>query len=219
MLARLQSNPLETRSRAKWLHVAMALGSAAIGALGCATSRIETAWIDPNATSKSFALKRVLVVALVSDGAIRRASEDALVGVLRSGARGQSGELVAQPSYMLLADPELSDAATARRKVEAAGHDGAVLIRFVSTEQRVTVDPPTYTGGFWGPSGYGRVYDAGRIHTDTILKLQVSIYSLAEGRLLWSGVSSTLNPSKIDKLMIEVAEAVREELRERAITP
>jgi hypothetical protein len=63
------------------------------------------------------------------------------------------------------------------------------------------------------------MYDVGSVRTDTIVKLQISIYSLAQNQLLWSGVSSTLNPSKIDKLMVDVADAVREELRARAITP
>jgi hypothetical protein len=191
------------------------------GAMGCSMSHIENAWIEPTATAQSFALKRVLVVALVEDGAIRRATEDALVDVFRSGARGQAGQLVAEPSYRMLTSRELLDVAGSRRKVEAAGHDGAVLIRFVSSQQRVTVEPPMYSSGFWGPYGYGRsgLYDAGRVYTDTILKLQVSIYSLAEDRLLWSGVSSTLNPSKIDKLVVEVADAVREELRQRAVAP
>ena len=222
MIARLRSRESGARSLRRSLLVCGALELASIGALGCATSHIETAWIEPSATSRSFELKRVLVVALVNDGAIRRASEDALVDVLRSGPRGLSGELVAQPSYLLLSDHELSDPATARRKVEAAGHDGAVLISFVSSQQRVTVDPPMYSsGGFWGPYGYGRtgMYDVGAVRTDTIVKLQISIYSLAQNQLLWSGVSSTLNPSKIDKMMLDVANAVREELRERAITP
>ncbi len=215
MPARLEVPRSGARALGSWLLVCAALAS------GCATSHIENAWLEPTATTQSFALKRVFVVALVSDGAIRRATEDALVDVLQSGPRGQSGELVAEPSYTLLADRELVDAGATRQKIEAAGHDGAVLIRFVSSQQRVTVDPPAYTGGFWGPYGYGRapMYDAGRIQTDTILKLQVDIYSLAENRLLWSGVSSTLNPSKIDELVLDVAGAVREELRKSGMLP
>lgn len=216
MLARRNGPLSRPRSLAR-----SALVCAVLGALGCSTSRIENAWVDPTATPQSFELKRVLVVAAVNDGAIRRATEDALVNVLRSGARGQSGELAAEPSYRLLSDRDLLDAATARHKVDAAGYDGAVLISFVSSQQRVTVDPPMYGGGgFWGPYGYGAsMYDAGSVRTDTILKLQVSIYSLTESRMLWSGVSSTLNPSKIDKLVVDVADAVREELRKNAIFP
>jgi len=189
---------------------------------GCATSRIENSWVDPSATPQSFALNQVLVTALVSDGAIRRATEDAMDRSLSAGPRGQSGQLAVHPSYTLLEDRELVDAAAARKKVEAAGYDGAVLIRFVSSHQEVTVTPPSYGGGYWGYYGYAggaMMYDPGSVRTDTILKLQISIYSLAEGKLLWSGVSRTLNPSKIEKLVGDVTEAVRADLSERGLAP
>jgi hypothetical protein len=120
-----------------------------------------------------------------------------------------------EPSYRLLEDRELSDVGTARRKVEAAGYDGAVLLSFVSTEQKITARP-TYTGGFWGYYGRGGMWDSGYVR---ILRLQVSIYSLAEDKLLWSGVSRTANPRGIDALIREVAEAVRDDLVKRGLLP
>jgi len=205
------------RSLRSGLMIALVLGLA-----GCATSRIENAWVEPSATPQSFALKQVLVIARASDGVLRRATEDAMDRALTAGPRGQSGELKVHPSYTLLDDRELTDAAAARKKVEAAGYDGAVLIRFVSSHQEVNVTPPSYGGGFWGYYGYGggaMMYDPGTVRTDTILKLQVNIYSLAEGKLLWSGVSRTLNPSKIEKLVGDVADAVRDDLKERGLAP
>lgn len=192
---------------------------------GCASSQIETAWVEPKATAQSFALKKVLIVALARDGAIRRSTEDALDRAISAGPRGESGDLVVEPSYLMLNDGELADVPAARKKVEAAGFDGAVVVRFVSSHQEVTVEPPAYGGGFWGGGygyGYGGrvvMYDPGTVRTDTILKLQVSIYSLAEEKLLWSGVSRTLNPSDIDKLVDGVAEAVRDDLRDRGLAP
>jgi hypothetical protein len=207
--------------RSGWSHVGLALVLAA-SVVGCATSRIENAWVEPTATPQSFALKQILAVALVRDGVLRRATEDAIDSALSSGPRGTSGQLVVHPSYTLLDDRELSDVAAARRKVEAAGYDGAVLMTYVSTQQKVTVDPPSYRGGFWGGYGYrggAMMYDPGAVRTDTILKLQISIYSLAEDKLLWSGVSRTMNPSEIDKLVVGVANAVRADLEERGLAP
>jgi hypothetical protein len=197
-----------------------------VGLGGCATSKIESAWAEPTATPESFAsMKQVLVVAMVSDGAIRRASEDAMDVAVSSGPRGQSGDLVVHPSYTLLDDKDLGNREAARKKVEAAGYDGAVLMSYVSSQQKVTVTPPTYSGGFWG--GYGRygygggamIYDPGSVRTDTILKLQVSIYSLKEEKLLWSGVSRTLNPSDVQKLIGDVTQAMADDLRKRGLLP
>jgi hypothetical protein len=191
------------------------------GLSGCATSRVENSWVDPSATPKSLAFDKVIVVARTRDGAIRRATEDAMDREMSSSPRGMSGALVVDPSYPLLDDDDLGAVSRARPKVEAAGYDGAVLVSFVSSEQQVRVDPPTYVGGFWG-GGWGggsMLYSPGAVHTDTLLRLQVSIYSLEEGKLIWSGVSRTLNPDEVDKLVAGVAQAVREDLTERGLLP
>lgn len=194
----------------------------AVSFSACSTTRIDNSWVERTATPQSFALSKVVVVALVSDGALRRVTEDAMDDALTSGPRGIAGQLVAQSSYALLEDRDLGNADTARLKIEQAGYDGAVLLTFISSKQRVTVDPPSYGGGFYGHYGYGRgamVYDPGSVRTDTILKLQISIYSLTENKLLWSGMSSSLNPSKIEKLVVDVAAAVRKDLDERGLAP
>ena len=92
-------------SHARLVRVALTMMLAAsLGA--CATSRIENSWVEPTATAKSFALKKVLVVALARDGAIRRSTEDALARSIGAGPSGKSGQLVAEPSYRLLNDSE-----------------------------------------------------------------------------------------------------------------
>lgn len=192
---------------------------ACLAALGCATSQIETSWVEPSATPRSFEMHRVLAVALARDGAIRRSAEDAIDAALSSTPQGQTGQLSVDPSYRLLEDWELSDVGAARRKVEAAGYDGAVLVSFVSTEQRITARTTSYGGGFWGSYGSSAVWDSGYARTQTILRLQVSIYSLAEDKLLWSGVSRTANPGRIDALIREVAQAVRDDLVKRGLLP
>ena len=197
------------------------LAIAALG--GCATSSIEQAWVDPAATPQSFEVERVLAIASAPDGAIRRAAEDALVAALTSGPRGTSGKLTAKPSYTLLDAGDLADVKAARPKVEAAGYDAAVLIAFVSSQEQITVTPPSYSGyhgGFWGHYGYAygaMGYDPGYVRQDTILRLQISIYSLRENKLLWSGVSRTLNPDRIDEMIQEIADAVADDLRKRGL--
>jgi hypothetical protein len=191
---------------------------ACLAALACATSRIETSWVEPGATARSFEMRCVLVVALAPDGAIRRAAEDALWAALASTPRGQSGQLSVEPSYRLLTDRDLSDVDAARKKVDAAAFDGAVLVRFVSAEQRISSHGTGYHPGFWGFYGSGASHGA-YVRTDTILRLQVNIFSLAEDKLLWSGVSRTTNPRGVDELVREVADAVRDDLVKRELVP
>lgn len=190
-----------------------------LAGLGCATSQIETSWVEPSATPRSFQMHRVLAVALVHDGAIRRSGEDAIAAALSSTPPGQAGRLSVEPSYRLLEDRELLDVGAAREKVEAAGYDGAVLVRFVSAEPSLRGHPTSYHGGFWGDYGYGVVSGSDHVRIDTIVRLEVSIYSLAEDKLLWSGVSRTANPRGIDALIRDVADAVRDDLVDRGLLP
>ena len=97
---------------------------ACLAASGCATSHMETSWVEPSATPQSFEMRRVLAVALARDGAIRRTAEDAINSALSGTAPRQ---LSVEPSYRLLDDSDLFDVDAARKKVEAAGFDGAVL--------------------------------------------------------------------------------------------
>ncbi|HEY8157017.1 MAG TPA: hypothetical protein VII72_23020 [Myxococcota bacterium] len=199
-------------------------GSALVAAFGlllsaCATAHVETSWKDPAAGPGDFAFKKVLVMVRVNDGTARRAGEDELVKYLMSGPRGKAGELTAEASYRLLDARDLADREKARALVEAKGFDGLVLMSFVSSEQKVTVEPPSY-GTVWGYYGARAiVYDPGYVRTDTILRVETTLYRVSDGTLLWTGISRALNPRGVTDLVRDVAKSVGEELREQGLIP
>ena len=194
---------------------------AAFGLLlaACATARVETSWKDPAVGPSDFAFEKVLVMVRVTDGAARRVGEDELVRFLKSGPRGQAGELTADASYRMLDDRDLADRQKARALVEAQGFDGLVLMSFVSSQEKVTVQPPSY-GTAWGYYGARPiVYDPGYVRTDTILRVETTIYRVADGKLLWTGISRALNPKDVKDLVRDVAESVGDELRSQGLIP
>jgi hypothetical protein len=186
--------------------------------LGCA-SHVESSWRDPGTTADSLRFRELIVVAMAREGAMRRAAEDALVQSLRESPRGQSGELRITPSYEVLDQSELSDVKRARAKVEAKGYDGAVIVSFVSAQERLSVDPAMHTG-MWGYYGRrGMIYDPGSVRSDTIVRIQTNIYRVADGKLLWSGVSRTMNPRNVDSLANDVFRDVVGSLRDEGLLP
>ena len=192
---------------------------AAFGLLlsACATTHVESSWKDPAVGPGDFAFKKVLVMVRVTDATARRVGEDELVRYLRSGPRGQAGELTADPSYPLLDPRDLSNPAKARALVEADGFDGLVMMNFVSSEKQVTVQPPSY-GTVWGYYGTRSiVYDPGYVRTDTILRVETTIYRISDEKLLWTGISRTLNPSNVPELVRDVAKSVGDELRSQGL--
>jgi len=192
---------------------------AAFGLLlsACATATVETSWKDPSAGPGDFAFEKVLVMVRATDGAVRRAGEDELVRYLKSGPRGQAGQLTAESSYRLIDGGDLPNPQKARTLVEAQGFDGLVMMSFVSAQEKVTVQPATY-GGVWGYYGARAVvYDPGYVRTDTILRIETTIYRISDGMLLWTGISRALNPTNVPDLVRDVAKSVGEELRAQGL--
>ncbi|MFI5321875.1 MAG: hypothetical protein ACHQ6V_20040 [Myxococcota bacterium] len=202
---------------AKWAAACAALLLAAsLG--GCATTGLESASSDPSATPASFAFSKVVVIAMARDESARRGAERALDRVLSAGPRGRAGKLSVDPSYVALSGDDLSNVPATKAKLVAAGYDGVVMLAYSSTEHYVNVQP----AGFWGDYAYtsgSMMYDPGAAATETILRIQVRIYSLAEDKMLWSGVSQSSSPSRIDDLVADVAAAVAKDLDRRGLRP
>jgi hypothetical protein len=195
-------------------HAAATLVTLVTCLCACAT-RIETQWTDPDATARDFAFSRVVAIAQVEDETTRRAAEDEMVKVLESGPRARARGMDAAPSYPLISRAELADVAAMRAKVEAAAFDGAVVMRMIDTEERVTYVPGRYE------TMWGRVvsYDPGYTRVDQIVRVESSLYSIGKGKRLWSGVTRTMNPSDLSHLVAEVARAVGDELEAQGLAP
>lgn len=189
--------------------------------IGCATAQIETSWRDPATTPRSLEFERVLVVAMARDGVLRRKAEDELVLVLQRSPRAQASAMTITPSYNVLDESEVRSTTRAREKMKAEGFDGAVLVSFLSAQEKITVEAGSYpAGGMWGYYGRrGAFYDPVSVRSDTIVRIQTDIYSVEQEKLLWSGVSRSMNPSNVEGLVKGVADAVAAELREEGLLP
>jgi len=196
----------------------VAWGLLAVALAGCASS-LESSWKDPSTTAESLHFRKILVVAMARDGSMRRAAEDQLVRALQEGPRGKAGELTAVPSYVELPDAKLGDADGTRELVEARGYDGMIMLSILSAQQKLSVDPPMYTP-MWGYYGRaGMLYDPGSVRSDTIVRVQTNIYSVASGKLLWSGVSRTTNPRNVEHLVNDVVRDDVHALRDQGLLP
>ena len=185
---------------------------------GCANS-LESSWRDPATTADSLHFRKILVVAMTRDGGMRRSAEDQLAQALMESPRAKTGELSVTPSYVEVPDANLGDVEKARATVEARGYDGVVMLTPLSAQQKISVDPPMYTP-MWGYYGRaGMLYDPGSVRTDTVVRVQTNIYSVKDGKLLWSGTSRTTNPGNVERLVKNVVRDVVHALREQALLP
>lgn len=177
---------------------------------GCASTSIVSSWSAPETTGP-IAFEKTLVVIINPSETVRRVAESRLVERI--------GPDRAVAAYTLLSLDEAQDMNTARARIEGEGFDGAVVMRVIGTDERLTYTPgmsyPSYYGSFWGYYGYGWpvVYQPGYLSQDTIVSVETNLYSVADERLIWSGVSETFNPTDTERMVDDIADAVSDELR------
>jgi hypothetical protein len=204
------------------------------GLVACNSTTLETAWKAPEVGSIKFS--KVLVVGIAPVNSLRRPIEDAM--------KAQITAVPAVASYELLPDPaDQLDAKKIGAALQAGGFDGLVTMRMIAFEDEVTYNPggmvPTgytsfysyytpgyalapyyrsYPGAYMGaPMAYEYVPPS--VTTDHIMSIETNIYDARDGKLIWTGMSRTINPSESDNLIADVVGVVKAKLREQKLIP
>ena len=172
-------------------------------------------WMD--ASTVSFAGKKVAALVISQDDSLRVAGEEALVRELT--ARGLQGVA----SYRMAPKEELQKAERAKVWFEKANVEGVVAVRPVSADKVSTYTPGTwinpYYSTFWGYYGYGwgSVYIPGRTDRETVVVVESTIYSVPRNQLVWAGVSETRNPKDLRQFVEELVKEAVSELQKQGL--
>ncbi len=171
------------------------------------STKIEKTWTDPSFTSGSTTFHKVLVIGNLKDESTRRIAEDKMVAAMKT--------VTGVQSYTYL---QAND--TARGSVESRlikdGFDGVVVMHLSSVDKSTSYVPGTTYGGWYG-GGYGGWYGggygtSGYYQEDKTFYVETNLYSVTEGKLLWSGTTSSLNPSKLDNTIDEIIATLKAEM-------
>ena len=175
------------------------------------STKIEKSWMEPGASVTASAPNKALVIAMVKDETSRRVIEDQLVKRI-------SGPGVA--SYTLLSTDMLKEASDeALKKILTDGKfTHVILMRLADVEKETSYVPGTTTS-FYG--GYGRYYGYGAgmystpgyYTTDKNYFVETTVYSINPDKLLWTGTTKTVNPSKVEKTVNDIADVVAEKMK------
>jgi len=183
--------------------------------ISCSPStKIEKSWREPGATVSVNPQNKVLVIAMVKDETSRRVIEDELVKRLNKSAVASYSVL---PAEMLKGASE--EALT--QQIKTGGYTHVLLMRLADVEKETSYVQGTTTG-YYG--GYGRYYGYGAAMysspgyyvTDKNYFIETTIYSVNPDKLLWTATTKTVNPSKIDKAVNEIADVVTAKMKSDA---
>ncbi len=183
------------------------------GTVNSSSDRLVSSWKDP--AVKKLEFQRIVAVAMVSDGPTRRLAESEMVNIMGPKAVAAS---------QVVPEADLEDADKVRLKLSAEGFDGAVTIRLVdaTTKVRTARDPvPTSYYSMWGYYQFAWVADVPPDYytADQKLQIEVNIYSLTSGKLLWSGTSEIVRPQLVETGVRNVADLVRRRLKREHLIP
>lgn len=183
-----------------------------IGMIACSPStQIVKSWRDPGSVVSSTGSQKILVIGLVKDEGSRRIVEDNLVNRL-------NGKGVA--SYSIITDEMVKAAKEDALGLHLAqgGFTHILMVRLADVEKETSYVPGTTTG-YYG--GYGRYYGYGAgmystpgyYTTDKNYFVETAVYSVTPDKLLWTGTTKTVNPTKMEQTINDIATAVTEQMK------
>jgi hypothetical protein len=179
----------------------------------CASTSLQGVWKAPDTGGKA---NKILVIGLTRNDTGRRALERQFVSRLSQEKR------VAVDSSRYVPEGGQLDRAKVEEIVKREGFDAVVLSRLVDVHREAQYVPSgyaTYGGaGFYGYYGYGwsTVYSPGYVTESTNVQVETQLFRVngGEGKLVWSTVSETMDPSSVEKAASGIAGAVVDRMAE-----
>ncbi len=174
------------------------------------STKISKSWMDPSVSASTWKpFQKVLVLGLVKDDATRRIVEDKLAAQF-------PGRAVESYKYLSATDTVDADV---EAKLIKDGFDGLVYMRLANVDQSTSYVPGTTYGGFYGYRGYGYGMHGspGYYQEDKTYNVETNIYSLQPPKLLWSGTTASMNPTKLSSTLDDIIMAVRDEFTKKGL--
>ncbi|MCX6244154.1 MAG: hypothetical protein NTU98_05555 [Bacteroidetes bacterium] len=169
------------------------------------TTQITKSWTDPSwVPGGVLPFKKVLVVAALKDESSRRLAEDKIVSKVK--------QVVVVQSYSYLQSTD-TDQNKLEEKLKKDGFDGIILVRLTDVDKSVSYTPGTSYGGWYGY----RYSSPGYYSEDKTFLVETNFYSLEQKKLMWSGTTSTLNPTQLDQTLDDIITAIRNEMLQKGL--
>ena len=184
---------------------------------GCQTTALQSAWFDPSFTGGP--MHRIAVVAVGVSPASRRLAEDVFTQRLR--AQGVHGA----PGWAVVPDTAREAPGPFAEAVRASGAEGLLVIRVLGVDTRTNVSTMmvTTTAPMWGPGwGSTRVWATTTVPVSQVSQynlwmVETSLYEVATERVVWSGVTQTVNPSDFQRDVSGFADVIIGQLAARRL--
>lgn len=174
----------------------------------CSSTKIKSSWRSPEKTVMIHQLKKVLVVAFFKSANNRRKAEDQMIKYL-------TGSGIASYKY-LTDDFNLKNDIAIKDQITKDGFDGAVTMRLVDVDKEQVFNQNNAflfskeNGNF--SAYYLKMYpnysSVGFYSMTKKFSVEINVFSLKENRIVWSGITETINPEGVNKMTSEISKVI-----------
>jgi hypothetical protein len=186
----------------------------ALALAGSASSgtKIVMSWKEPSAGTLKFT--KVLVLMMAPHESQRQFGESRLVQLMTR-TKGVA-------AHSLLSQDDVRDEAKVRALMAREGFDGALTMAFLGAGVELSEEYTSYVGSSGGFYDYYSatwpiVYSPGYVRMDRAMQMDTRVYAMKDARLVWYGLSKTMNPKSAQELVDSVAKAVAADLRKKRV--
>jgi len=204
--------------RKQW--ILMALGFWILTMVGCASTQLVQSWQEPAFGDKP--LKKILVLGVFDNDLERRLYEDGVAAAL------EKEKSLAVTGYSLM--PNTSDYDEKKEiiaAVDKSNCDSVMITTLVGVKKEKEYVPSRVD---YEPSiGFGhRMYDyhsvsynaittPGYTVTNTIVNLEITVFSAKTEKMIWSGATRSVNPKSEEKIVKEVVGLIVEDMKKAGL--
>jgi len=164
----------------------------------CTSTKLLHTWKDPDTSIRSDGFSKVLVVALAPNNTTRMIAEDQVA----------SNDPAFVSSYTIFPDFESVELNSAKNTLLERGFEGALTMQLVKVKETQTYVPTmtisSYSG--WNDTYWHGYYQTGYYVSSYDYQIETCVYSLAKDKLLWAGITETVNQSDIQIVAQEILE-------------
>ena len=188
------------------------------------STKFRTSWKAPEATMTLEEGDTVLAMVMTAHEESRNGAEALLAQEL--GKRG----VEAIPAYSVIPKSVVQDKDKARPYIEKTGSRYAIVMRVAGQDKELRGTGPGYNvvpigvmpvyHGFYGSYytfGWGATYSAGVMQINEIVHVETLIYDLRTDKLIWAGMSDTMNPSTAQKVIKDLVKTAAKEMRKQGL--
>ena len=186
----------------------------AVAAVSCGTTTsLSQRWSDPAYVGQPG--QKMMIIALAKSERNQYTWETAFSQAL------QKEKVTPLVGSKFLPANAAADEPTLKQAIKESGANLAAVTHLIAVDKETTYVPgttyytpaPAYYGmyGYYN-SAYAMVNDPGYYQENTIVKLETNVYDVATEKLVWSGVTETLNPETAQDVANSVAYKVTEDM-------